>query len=130
MIEADADFLTLTPAGHRHLKETQATLYSQGLGIRLGVKKGGCSGMSYDWGTVDLAGNLEAPYLKWSQNGVDLYIPQADASFVKRCLIDCEAHTLQQKQLVIRNPNADHECGCGISFGVAPTEASNAKEQE
>jgi len=82
--------------------------------LRIGVKGGGCSGLSYDL-TVDTEkrdGDLEI-----EQDGVRLLVDLKSQLYLAGTTLD---HTsgLNGKGFVFVNPNATGTCGCGESFSV------------
>ena len=110
--------LRLTAASQRYFTTLQQAHTEVETGIRLAIKEGGCSGMEYDWGVIPVSEGDSGPYLLCVESAVRLYVHEDSVAYVKNCVIDCEFGPLQQSQVVVRNPNAVHECGCGISFGV------------
>ncbi|MHB8368600.1 MAG: HesB/IscA family protein [Leptospirales bacterium] len=83
-------------------------------GIRLFVKPGGCSGLSYDMELADKALPGESIF---PGPGFALHIPGECLAFVDGSEIDFEDN-MMNTQLVFRNPNAVSSCGCGTSFNV------------
>ncbi|MCL5284639.1 MAG: iron-sulfur cluster assembly accessory protein [Nitrospirae bacterium] len=83
-------------------------------GIRLIVKPGGCSGLSYD---MELADEARPGEQVFAGPGFALHIPGDCLSYVEGSVIDFEDN-MMNTQLVFRNPNAVSSCGCGTSFNV------------
>jgi len=84
------------------------------LGVRLGVKNSGCSGMRYQVDYVDEPGPFEDVV---ETKGVKVYIDPTAIMFLLGTEMDYEETTMQSG-FVFRNPNATSQCGCGESFSV------------
>ena len=83
-------------------------------GLRLGVKGGGCSGLSYSLG-FDSKINPTDNIIE--KNGLNIYIDMKSYLFLTGTEIDY-ADGLSGKGFVFNNPNAKRTCGCGSSFGA------------
>ena len=85
-----------------------------GGGLRLGVKGGGCSGLSYfvDW--ADGPARLDQVIEK---EGARVFVDPKSALFLQGTVVDWQ-QTLMQTGFVFRNPNVKSSCGCGESFTV------------
>jgi iron-sulfur cluster assembly protein len=85
-----------------------------GGGLRLGVKGGGCSGLSYfiDWA----AGPARFDQVI-ERDGARVFVDPKSAVFLEGTTIDWQ-QTLMQTGFVFRNPNVKSACGCGESFTV------------
>jgi iron-sulfur cluster assembly protein len=83
-------------------------------GLRLGVKGGGCSGLSYfmDWAAepAKLDQVIE-------RDGARVFVDPKSAVFLAGTTIDWQ-QTLMQSGFVFRNPNVKSACGCGESFTI------------
>ncbi len=84
------------------------------IGMRLGVKKTGCSGMAY---VVDLARDLADGDSIFESNGVKVIVDQKSWPFVKGTRIDFTTDGLNES-FYYDNPNVKSLCGCGESFGI------------
>lgn len=82
-------------------------------GIRLGVKGGGCSGLSYvlEFSTPREGDNVV------EQDGVRFYLDRKSTIYLKGIVLDYK-EGLSGKGFVFQNPNATSTCGCGESFSV------------
>jgi len=85
-----------------------------GVGLRLGVKKTGCSGWAY---TVDLAKGIGPDDVVFEDHGIKIVIPPDSLSFLDGSEIDFAANGLTHT-FRFKNPNATEECGCGESFTI------------
>ncbi|HRN27397.1 MAG: iron-sulfur cluster insertion protein ErpA [Ignavibacteriaceae bacterium] len=83
-------------------------------GLRIGVKGGGCSGLTYSLGfdpeTRDGDMIIE-------QNGVKLFVDGKSLFYLSGTELDF-SDGLNGKGFIFNNPNATKSCGCGESFGV------------
>ena len=86
-------------------------------GIRLSVKKTGCSGLSY---VVDAAPSIkESDYCFPFTDVFQLLVDKSSYPYLKGVSIDYVKQGLNYK-LIFNNPNQSGQCGCGESFIVAP----------
>ncbi len=82
------------------------------LGLRLGVKRSGCSGWSY---IAEVADDERAGDSRFEQDGVTVLIDAEALPLLDGMLVDLEREGLNAR-FVFRNPNVTAECGCGTSF--------------
>ena len=84
-------------------------------GLHVGLKGGGCSGLSYTfgWEREPRLGDevFEGP------DGAKLFVDRKSYLFLKGTTLDYDTALLTQG-FVFHNPNAKQTCGCGSSFGV------------
>lgn len=106
--------VTMTPSAVRHVRR-QLDRTPGALGIRLAIKKSGCSGFKYETQWVQAA---EADDRVFHIDGVDVYIREPHLPLVNGIEIDFVTEGVNQL-FRFRNPNATAECGCGESFTVA-----------
>ena len=85
-----------------------------GVGLRLGVRKTGCSGWAY---TVDLAREVDADDVVFEDEGVKIVVANDDLNFLDGSEIDFVSEGLGTS-FRFKNPNVAGECGCGESFTV------------
>jgi iron-sulfur cluster assembly protein len=86
----------------------------QGVGLRLGVKKTGCSGFAY---VVSYADEVGTGDVVFEDRGVKVIVDAESLRFVDGTEIDFARHGLNEA-FKFRNPNVRGECGCGESFSV------------
>jgi len=85
-----------------------------GIGLRLGVKKTGCSGWAY---TVELAQEIQSSDVVFEQDDVKIVVANDNLSFLDGSVIDFAPEGLGSS-FQFTNPNATEECGCGESFTI------------
>ena len=86
----------------------------KGLGLRLGVRTTGCSGMAYKLEFVDVA-NPEDTMVE--VNGVKVYIDPKSLPYLEGMELDFTREGLNEG-FKFNNPNEKARCGCGESFTV------------
>jgi iron-sulfur cluster assembly protein len=107
--------VTLTPKALAHLQKI-IRLQGKGLGLRLEVKKAGCSGYGYDVAIAEQESDGDYAFPLSEQLAV--YISRKSYPFVQGTCIDLVTQGLNSN-FVFHNPNAGVSCGCGESFGIA-----------
>ena len=83
-------------------------------GLKVAVKGGGCSGLTY---VLDIVEGPEADDKVIEQNGIEVYVPKKAYIYLAGTELDF-SDGLNGKGFVFNNPNATKTCGCGDSFGV------------
>ena len=109
--------ISLTDAAAERVNEIVATR-ENALGVRLGVKKGGCAGMEY---TVDLVTEPNPRDDHVEKNGAHVWVAPEAALFLLGTEMDFESTTLRTG-FVFRNPNQSSACGCGESVDLKPAD--------
>jgi len=99
-------------------RKIRTLMASQGIddgGLRVGVKGGGCSGLSYvfAWEKQPRLGDqvFEGPL------GAKLYVDRKSLLYLNGTVLDYDTN-LVTRGFVFQNPNAKMTCGCGSSFGT------------
>ena len=105
--------LTLTPAAAEHIR-TLTSKQPELHGVRLGIKQTGCAGFGYVLDTVTEPAKDD---LLFELDGARLYVPLQAMPFIDGTTVDYVREGLNQI-FKFYNPKAQHECGCGESFGV------------
>lgn len=107
--------IQLTPKAVEKVREI---MRDQGLsegGLRVGVKGGGCSGLSYNL-AIDTE---ERPGDKvFEMDGVKLFVDMKSFLFLNGSTLDYKEEGLMQRGFTFTNPNSSGACGCGESFAV------------
>ena len=86
-----------------------------GIGLRLGVRKTGCSGWAY---VVELAHDIESDDVVFEQDDLKLVVRSDSLSFLDGSTVDFVSRGLVSN-FEFDNPNVTDECGCGESFTVS-----------
>ena len=81
--------------------------------LRLGVRGGGCSGLSYfyEFQTPDKVGDT-----RWDVLGLTISVDPKSMAFLAGCELDYEDSGLLKRGFRFRNPKAKQSCSCGESF--------------
>jgi iron-sulfur cluster assembly protein len=116
MAEPSAEGLQVTPSA---VKRIRAILAKEGIapdvgGLRLGVKGGGCSGLSY--AIAFDARPRETDHI-FAFDGVRVFIDPKSFVYLRGMTLDYE-ETLMRQGFNFINPNSTRSCGCGTSFSV------------
>lgn len=82
--------------------------------IRVGVKGGGCSGLSYDL-SFDI--DMKEDDKEFEDNGMKIVVDKKSFLYLIGTELDYSGG-LNGKGFVFHNPNANRTCGCGESFAV------------
>ncbi|MBS0579745.1 MAG: iron-sulfur cluster assembly accessory protein [Proteobacteria bacterium] len=85
-----------------------------GIGLRLGVRKTGCSGFAY---VINYADAPEPGDAEFQDHGVRVFVDSASLALLDGTVVDFVKQGLNEA-FRFRNPNVKGECGCGESFSV------------
>ncbi len=85
-----------------------------GLGLRLGVRKTGCSGFAY---VINYADDSQATDLVFEDRGVKVFVDPASLPLINGTTVDFVKQGLNEA-FRFHNPNIKGECGCGESFSI------------
>jgi len=105
--------VTLTQAAADRVEQFLANR-GKGIGIKLGVKTTGCSGMAY---VVEFADQLEEGDVVFEDHGVKLIVDAKSLVYLDGTELDFAKEGLNEG-FKFNNPNAKAECGCGESFTI------------
>ena len=114
--------MSVTNAAAARVRELMETAQRPVLGLRVGVKNGGCAGMSYTVEFAEEAGPLDEIV---EDKGVKLLVDPKALMFLLGTEMDFEASTVSSS-FVFRNPNQVGSCGCGESVTLKPAEEMQA----
>ena len=108
--------LTLTDAAANRVKDIIARAERPIVGVRVGVKNGGCAGMSY---TMEYAETVNPLDEVVEDKGVKVLIDPKAVLFLLGTQMDFQTTKLSS-QFVFNNPNQTSACGCGESVSITP----------
>jgi len=105
--------LILSKSAQAHLLKQLANK-SNALGVKLSLKKTGCSGLSYAFDFIETEDSTDRKLLFGE---LKVYIDNKSYPYLKGLQIDFVKEGLNNKYLY-KNPNQTGECGCGESFTI------------
>ena len=106
--------LTITASALARVKQLLEQRGKPSVGIRIGIKTKGCSGLSYTLEYADEANKLDEVV---EQDGVTILIDPKAVLFILGTEMDYVEEKLESG-FIFRNPNEKGRCGCGQSFHV------------
>ncbi len=86
----------------------------KGVGLRLGVRTSGCSGMAY---VLEFADEIEDADLVFEDRGVKVIVDPKSLVYIDGTELDFAREGLNEG-FRFNNPNVKDECGCGESFNI------------
>ena len=107
------EMIGLTPVAIQEVKRLLAAKSRPDLGLRVGVKGGGCSGLSYH---LDFDARHEGDNT-FEFEGVRVFVDPKSLLYLSGMTLDF-SDSLQGRGFKFVNPNATKTCGCGESFSV------------
>ena len=106
--------ISLSDQAAERIKEIMSSANNDSIGVRVGVKSGGCAGMSYIMEyTKEINPNDEVI----EDKGVKVFIDPASIIYLLGTEMDFKKEKFSS-QFVFKNPNETERCGCGESFKV------------
>ena len=105
--------ITLTDRAADHVRR-YIEKRGKGVGLRLGVKTTGCSGLAYK---LEFADTVNPEDVQFESHGVKVVVDPKSLQFVDGTELDYTREGLNEG-FKFRNPNVKDECGCGESFNV------------
>jgi len=105
--------ITLTDAASKHIKDYIAKR-GKGIGLRVGVKTTGCSGMGY---VLEVSDNISPDDIVFEDRGVKVIIDPKSLLYLDGTELDYTREGINEG-FKFNNPNVKDTCGCGESFSV------------
>ena len=114
MAEVQTPLVTFTPSAITELKDIQQKeQLTEDKVVRVGVKGGGCSGLSYIL-EYDVKGEQDDVF---QIEGITVVMDKRHALYVMGMEVDYK-RGLNDRGFIFNNPNAKESCGCGVSFST------------
>jgi iron-sulfur cluster assembly protein len=114
--------MRLSEAAAARIKEIMSAADRPFAGVRVGVKNGGCAGMSY---TMEYAEKVNPTDEVIEDKGIKLMIDPKAVMFLLGTEMDYKVDKLSS-QFVFNNPNQTSACGCGESVQLTPATGEGA----
>jgi iron-sulfur cluster assembly protein len=111
--------MRLTEAAATRVKDIVAKADRQVVGVRVGITKGGCAGMTYK---VEYADSVKPGDEVVEDKGARVLIDPSAVLYLLGTEMDFKVDKLSA-QFVFRNPNESSACGCGESVQLTPVAA-------
>jgi len=105
--------ITLTELAAKKVKQ-QLSKRGKGLGILIGVRTTGCSGLAYKLEYID---DTDNNIVKYESNGVYIFVNPKDLPYIDGMTMDYKRQGLNEGFDFINNKERDR-CGCGESFRI------------
>jgi iron-sulfur cluster assembly protein len=105
--------ISLTPAAAERVNKFLETR-GHGLGLKLGVRKTGCSGFAY---VINYADEAQPQDIVFEDRGVKVFVDPESLALIDGTTVDFVKQGLSEA-FRFQNPNIQGECGCGESFNV------------
>jgi iron-sulfur cluster assembly protein len=105
--------ITLTESAAKRAQKFLANR-GKGVGLRVGVKTTGCSGMAY---TLEFVDNANPEDMTFESHGVKVVVDPKSLAYIDGTELDFTKEGLNEG-FKFNNPNVKDECGCGESFTV------------
>jgi iron-sulfur cluster assembly protein len=105
--------ISLTESAANRVKSFLSTR-GHGVGLRLGVRKTGCSGFAY---VINYADEANPTDLMFEDRGVKVFVDPGSIELIDGTVVDFVKQGLNEAFRFL-NPNVKGECGCGESFSV------------
>ena len=106
--------ITLTDNAASRIKDIMSKDESKSLGVRVGVKSGGCAGMSY---IMEYAKEINPNDEVIEDKGVKVFIDPGAIMYLLGTEMDYKKEQFSSS-FIFKNPNETERCGCGESFKI------------
>ena len=108
------EIISLTENAASRIKEIMSSAKNDSIGVRIGVKSGGCAGMSY---VMEYSKEVNPNDEIIEQKGVKVFIDPGAIMYLLGTEMDYKKEQFSSS-FVFKNPNETERCGCGESFKV------------
>jgi iron-sulfur cluster assembly protein len=123
---AKLQVMSLTDAAATRVRDIMAKADRPVAGIRVGISKGGCAGMSYK---VEYAEAAKPGDEIVEDKGVRVFVDPTAILFLLGTEMDYKVDKLAA-QFVFNNPNQTSACGCGESVAITPAQGAPAQANQ
>ena len=106
--------ISLSSNAANRIKEIMSNAKDNSIGVRIGVKSGGCAGMSY---VMEYAKEINPNDEIIEDKGVKLFVDPAAIMYLLGTEMDYKKEELSSS-FIFKNPNETERCGCGESFKI------------
>ena len=106
--------ITLSDNAANRIKEIMSSNQTKSVGVRIGVKSGGCAGMSY---IMEYAKEINSTDEIIEDKGVKVFIDPGAIMYLLGTEMDYKKEQFSST-FVFKNPNETERCGCGESFKI------------
>ena len=106
--------ISLSESAANRIKEIMSAAEKNSIGVRVGVKSGGCAGMSY---VMEYTKEINPNDEMVEDKGVKVFIDSAAVMYLLGTEMDYKKEEFSSN-FIFKNPNETERCGCGESFKV------------
>ena len=106
--------IKLSDNAAERIKQIMSKAENSAIGVRVGVKSGGCAGMSY---VMEYANEIKPNEEVIEEKGVKVFIDPKAVMYLLGTEMDYKTEKFSS-QFIFKNPNETERCGCGESFKV------------
>ena len=106
--------ISLSTNAANRIKEIMANAEKNSIGVRVGVKSGGCAGMSY---VMEYAKEINPSDEVIEDKGVKVFVDSGAIMYLLGTEMDYKTEEFSSS-FVFKNPNETERCGCGESFKI------------